>query len=141
LWNSDAVSRWAVLSTTENYEDCALKEWKNVDFQVWWELRSSVLLRKEAVSKRRQKNTATRCVIIQKNACLIFFAAKAWNHAYQVSYHLFSFGRSVQDYKIHTDMEIVPFLWIKRRNKHRSLQQSYGPVQYLRFQHITNYLV
>jgi len=32
-----------------------------------------------------------------------------------VSYRLLSFRRSVQDYKIHMDMEIVTFLGIKKR--------------------------
>jgi len=31
-----------------------------------------------------------------------------------MSYHLFSFCRSIQDYKIHMDMEIVTFLGIKK---------------------------
>ena len=46
-----------------------------------------------------------------------------------LSYHSFSFYRSVQDYKIHMDMEIVTF-----RNQEvrpiQSVQQSHGPVQY-----------
>ena len=36
------MSRWAVLSTTENCQYCALKERKNIDFQAWWEMRSSL---------------------------------------------------------------------------------------------------
>jgi hypothetical protein len=56
-------------------------------------------------------------------------------------YHLFSFRRSVQDYKIHMNMEIVTFLGIRRCNQYKSVQQSHGPVQCLRFQHNTNYLV
>jgi len=59
---------------------------------------------------------------------------------YFISYHLFSFHRSLQDYKIHMDMEIVTF-----RNQEvgpvQSIQQLHGPVQYLRFQYNTNYLV
>ena len=47
-----------------------------------------------------------------------------------ISYHLFSFRRSVQEYKIHIDMEIVTFLWIKKWKQHNSVQQSYGLVQY-----------
>jgi len=39
------------------------------------------------------------------------------------------------------DMEIVTFLEIKMGNHHKSVQQSHGPVQYLRFHHNTNYLI
>jgi len=39
------------------------------------------------------------------------------------------------------DIEIVIFLGIKRWNPHKGVQQLYGPVQCLRFQHNTNYLV
>ena len=56
------------------------------------------------------------------------------------SFHLLPFCRSVQDYKIHMDMEIVTF-----RNQEvgpvQSVHQLHGPVQYLRLQYITNYLV
>ena len=50
--------------------------------------------------------------------------------SYIISYHiLFSFCRSVQDYKIHMDMEIVIFVGIKKWNQHNSVQQCDGPVQ------------
>ena len=70
------MSRCAVLSNTENYEYCDLKERKNINFQVRRELRSAGLLRSGVVPKRRQEITATRCVITQKGAGLIFFAAE-----------------------------------------------------------------
>jgi len=57
------------------------------------------------------------------------------------SYHLFSFFRSIQDYKIHMDMETVTVLGIKRQNQHKSVQQSHGLIQYLMFQHNANYSV
>jgi len=49
------------------------------------------------------------------------------------SYHIFTSHWSVQDYKIHVDMEIVIFLGIKRWNPHKGVQQSCVPVQCLRF--------
>ena len=52
----------------------------------------------------------------------------SWFHI--ISYHLFSFRRSVQEYKIHMDMEIVTFLGIKKWKQHNSVQQSYVLVQY-----------
>ena len=39
---------------------------------------------------------------------------KQQNVDHIISYHLFSFCRSVLDYKIHMDMEIVTFLGIKK---------------------------
>ena len=49
---------------------------------------------------------------------------------YHIISYLFSLRRSVQDYKIHMDMEIVTFLGIKKWKEHNSVQQSYGLVQY-----------
>ena len=45
------------------------------------ELHSSGLLRIEVVPKCRYGITTTRCVITQKSAVLIYFAAESWNHA------------------------------------------------------------
>jgi len=63
-----------------------------------------------------------------------------WSTVYHIIYHLFSFRRSVQDYKIHMDMEIVIFRNQEARSV-QNVQQSHGPVQYLRFQYNTNYIV
>ena len=41
-----------------------------------------------------------------------------------VSYHLFSFRRFIQDYKILMDMEIVTYLGIKKWKQHKNVQQS-----------------
>jgi len=56
-------------------------------------------------------------------------------------YHLFFFCRSIQDYKIHMDMEIVTFLGNKRWNQHKSVQQSHGLIHYLKFQHNVNFSI
>jgi len=58
------MSRWAVLSTTENYEYCALKERKKLSSKMRTEL-FCVLLSSDVVPKRRQKITAIRYVITQ----------------------------------------------------------------------------
>jgi len=57
-----------------------------------------------------------------------------------ISYHLFSFCRSMQDYKIRMDMEIVTFRNQEARPT-QNVQESRGSVQYLRLQYYTNYLV
>ena len=57
------------------------------------------------------------------------------DHIIIVSYNLFTFCSSVQDYKIRMDMEIVIFWGVKRSNTHKDVQQSCLPVQCLRFQH------
>jgi len=43
-----------------------------------------------------------------------------------ISCHLFSFCKSVQDYIIHVDMEIVIFVAIKGSHQHKCVQQSHG---------------
>jgi len=47
-------------------------------------------------------------------------------HNIIISYHLFSFHKSVQDYIIHMDMEIIIFVGIKGWHQHKCVQQSHG---------------
>ena len=78
------------------------------------------------------------CAITSFSSTLLIPKWKEWKtthcaHVYHIIYHLFTFRWSIQDYKIHTDMEIVIFLGIKRWNPHTGVQHSCGPVLCLRF--------
>jgi len=45
---------------------------------------------------------------------------------YHIIYHLFSFRRSIQGYKIHMDMEIVTFLGIKKWKQHKCTTNTWS---------------
>jgi len=49
-----------------------------------------------------------------------------WSISYHIIYHLFSFHRSVQDYIIHVDVEIIIVAGIKGWHQHKCVQQSYA---------------
>jgi len=42
------------------------------------------------------------------------------------AHHLFSFRKSVEDYVVNMDMEIVIFVGIKEWHQHKCVQQSHG---------------
>jgi len=42
-----------------------------------------------------------------------------------ISYHLFSFHKSIQDYIIHMDMEIIIFVGIKGLHQHKCIIRTH----------------
>ena len=57
---------------------------------------------------------------------IAFYRIVTYIISFIISYHLFSFCKSVQDYIIHMDLEIIIFVGIKGWHQQKCVQQSHG---------------